>query len=299
MKKLFTALLAMAMVLSLTACGGKKGNDAPNSSSSGANSSSSVSGSADEKESGDGSTSSVIGADSSAQEQPDASEKEEPKGETPATKPAEEPAAKPEKPADEPVSKPADKPVSKPTAKPAEDTKQPVQQPDSSEKTETEQPAASSGDPLSVLNTVWGTYSEDEKFPAAGGDYEHAVDGAPGSFDVSNGDSLASQLTFPAGDAGLIDSAAALTHMMNSNTFTCGAFHVASKDNVSQLAQDLHSEFQGKQWMCGFPDKLVVASMGQYVVSVYGDEELVNTFRDKLKGSYPSVTVLYDENLDA
>ena len=291
MKKLFTALLAMAMVLSLTACGGKKGTDAPNSSSSGANSSSSVSGSADEKENGDGSTSSVIGADSSAQEQPDASEKEEPKGETPAAKPAEEPAAKPEKPADKPVSKPADKPVSKPAVKPAEDTKQPVQQPDSSEKTETEQPAASSGDPLSVLNTVWGTYSEDEKFPAAGGDYEHAVDGAPGS--------LASQLTFPAGDAGLIDSAAALTHMMNSNTFTCGAFHVASKDNVSQLAQDLRSEFQGKQWMCGFPDKLVVASMGQYVVSVYGDEELVNTFRDKLKGSYPSVTVLYDENLDA
>ena len=291
MKKLFIALLAMAMVLSLTACGGKKGNDAPNSSSSGANSSSSVSGSADEKESGDGSTSSATGADSSAQEQPDASEKEEPKGETPASKPAKEPAAKPEK--------PADKPVSKPAAKPAEDTKQPVQQPDSSEKTETEQPAASSGDPLSVLNTVWGTYSEDEKFPAAGGDYEHAVDGAPGSFDVSNGDSLASQLTFPAGDAGLIDSAAALTHMMNSNTFTCGAFHVASKDNVSQLAQDLRSEFQGKQWMCGFPDKLVVASMGQYVVSVYGDEELVNTFRDKLKGSYPSVTVLYDENLDA
>ena len=291
MKKLFTALLAMAMVLSLTACGGKKGTDAPNSSSSGANNSSSVSGSADEKESGDGSTSSATGADSSAQEQPDDSEKEGPKEETPAAKPAEAPAAKPEKPADEPVSKPA--------AKPAEDTKQPVQQPDSSEKTETEQPTASSGDPLSILNTVWGTYSEDEKFPAAGGDYEHAVDGAPGSFDVSDGDSLAYQLTFPAGDAGLIDSAAALTHMMNSNTFTCGAFHVASKDNVSQLAQDLRSEFQGKHWMCGFPDKLVVASMGQYVVSVYGDEELVNTFRDKLKGSYPSVTVLYDENLDA
>ena len=291
MKKLFTALLAMAMVLSLTACGGKKGTDAPNSSSSGANSSSSVSGSDDEKENGDGSTSSAIGAGSSAQEQPDASEKEESKDETPASKPAEEPAAKPEKPADEPVSKPA--------VKPAEDTKQPVQQPASSEKTETEQPAASSGDPLSILNTVWGTYSEDEKFPAAGGDYEHAVDGAPGSFDVSDGDSLAYQLTFPAGDAGLIDSAAALTHMMNSNTFTCGAFHVASKDNVSQLAQDLRSEFQGKHWMCGFPDKLVVASMGQYVVSVYGDEELVNTVRDKLKGSYPSVTVLYDENLDA
>lgn len=94
---------------------------------------------------------------------------------------------------------------------------------------------------------------------------------------------------------GLIDSAASLTHMMNSNTFTCGAFHAASKDNVSQLAQDLRSEFQAKHWMCGFPDKIVVATMGQYVVSVYGNEDLVNTFRDKLLSSYSSMTVVYDE----
>ena len=154
---------------------------------------------------------------------------------------------------------------------------------------------------LELLETVWNSYSEDEKFPAAGGDYseENMRDGAPGNFSMDDADLLDSSLGFPAAEAGKIDGAASLVHMMNLNTVTCGAFHVASKDNVSQLAQDLRSEFQGKHWMCGFPDKLVVASMGQYVVSVYGDEELVNTFRDKLKGSYPSVTVLYDENLDA
>lgn len=294
MKKLFTALLAMAMLLSLAACG-SKGQDTPGSASSGAGNSSSVSSSAGEKESGgDGSTSSASGADSSAQEQPDTSvkeePKEEPKEETPVvTKPVEKPAAKPET------------PVSKPAAKPAEDAKQPAQQPSSSEKTEPEQPsqpeqpAVSSGDPLSILNTVWGTYSEDEKFPCAGGDYDHIVDSAPGSFDVSSSDNLTYQLTFPSGDVGLIDSAASLTHMMNSNTFTCGAFHAASKDNVSQLAQDLRSEFQAKHWMCGFPDKIVVATMGQYVVSVYGNEDLVNTFRDKLLSSYSSMTVVYDE----
>ena len=29
-------------------------------------------------------------------------------------------------------------------------------------------------DALTILNTVWASYSEDEKFPAAGGDYSEA-----------------------------------------------------------------------------------------------------------------------------
>ena len=37
-------------------------------------------------------------------------------------------------------------------------------------------------DALTILNTVWASYSEDEKFPAAGGDYseENMTDGKPG-----------------------------------------------------------------------------------------------------------------------
>ena len=37
------------------------------------------------------------------------------------------------------------------------------------------------------------------------------------------------------------------------------------------------------QWMCGFPDKLVVASLdGNLIVACFGAEDLVDTFRDKL-----------------
>lgn len=36
-------------------------------------------------------------------------------------------------------------------------------------------------DALTLLNTVWASYTDDEKFPAAGGDYDEAnmTDGAP------------------------------------------------------------------------------------------------------------------------
>lgn len=95
------------------------------------------------------------------------------------------------------------------------------------------------------------------------------------------------------------DKPAALVHMMNLNTFTCGAFHVADANNVARLADDLRTTIQAKRWMCGFPDKLVIVTVGQSVFSVYGNEELVNTFRDKLLASYPTAAAVYDEAINA
>ena len=127
-------------------------------------------------------------------------------------------------------------------------------------------------DATALLTAVWDAHSDDEKFPAAGGDYENPVE-----------------------DAAKIDGAASLSHMMNANTFTCGAFHVTSKDDVETVASDLRDAIQSKQWMCGFPDKLVIFTYDQYVVSLYGDEELVNTFRDKFTATYSDSTIAYDE----
>lgn len=94
-------------------------------------------------------------------------------------------------------------------------------------------------DALTLLNTVWATYSEEEKFPVSGGDYDHPVDDAPGAFDISNADNM--------------------------------------------------------DYMLGFPDKVVILTMGQFVVSVYGAEDLVDTFRDKLQNCFSSAAVVYDE----
>ena len=150
-------------------------------------------------------------------------------------------------------------------------------------------------DALTLLNTVWDSYTDDEKFPAAGGDYEHSVDGAPGAFDISDTDNLTYLLSVPAEDADKLDDAASLMHMMNANTFTCGALRAANADEVEGLAQDMRDAIQYKQWMCGFPDKLVVFTYDRYVVALYGNEDLVNTFRDKLAAAYGDAVVAYDE----
>ena len=69
----------------------------------------------------------------------------------------------------------------------------------------------------------------------------------------------------------------------------------AKAEDADTLAQTLRDSIQGKQWMCGFPDKLVVAKVGGYVVSFYGDQDLVNTFRDKLSAAWAGTEIVFDE----
>ena len=279
MKRTLSLILILTMLLSLAACGSK--DAAPTDDDN-----------APSQEQGGGEEQS--GGTTGTPDEPEQPEQTLPTEQEPAdSKPKQEPAGEPEKePAKQPEPKPAEKPAEGTSAEP------PVEMPKPETPAE-DKPAAAVDDALTILNAIWNTYSDEEKFPAAGGDSEHAVDGAPGSFDASNADSLSYLLTFPADDASLIDSAASLVHMMNLNTFTCGAFHVADANNVARLADDLRTTIQAKRWMCGFPDKLVIVTVGQSVFSVYGNEELVNTFRDKLLTSYSAAAAVYDEAINA
>ena len=285
MKRTLSLILILTMLLSLAACGSK--DAAP---PDGGNAPSQEQGGGEEQSGG------TLGTP----DEPEQPEQTLPTEQEPADSKPEQTQPAEQEPAKEPEKQPEQKPEPKPAEKPAEGTS--AEPPTETPKPETpaeDKPAAAVDDALTILNAIWNTYSDEEKFPAAGGDSEHAVDGAPGSFDVSNADSLSYLLTFPADDASLIDSAASLVHMMNLNTFTCGAFHVADANNVARLADDLRTTIQAKRWMCGFPDKLVIVTVGQSVFSVYGNEELVNTFRDKLLASYPTAAAVYDEAINA
>ena len=150
---------------------------------------------------------------------------------------------------------------------------------------------------LELLNAVWANYSDDDKFPAAGGDYDEAnmTEDAPGNFSVADGDALDYSLGYPAADADKLADAASLTHMMNANTFPAGAYHLNDKSDMDTVVSDLKDNIMNRQWMCGFPDKLVVLTYDQYVVSLYGAEDLVDTFRDKITAVYGDASVAYDE----
>ena len=152
-------------------------------------------------------------------------------------------------------------------------------------------------DALTILDTVWASYSEDEKFPAAGGDYseENMTDGKPGKVSLEKPSEIEYLLTLPASVIEEADDAASLFHMMNGNTFTCGALHLQDAGKLDEAAKEIKDYIMAKHWMCGFPDKLVVVSIDSYLISCFGAEDLVNTFRDKLQAAYAGAVVITDE----
>lgn len=150
---------------------------------------------------------------------------------------------------------------------------------------------------LELLTQVWDGLSDDGKFPAIGGDLseEHVTDGAPGVFSVDDADALDATLGFPASSAGKIDDAASLMHMMNANTFTCGAFRAVDAGDVAALSAAIKDNIMQRQWMCGFPEKLVIMTVDNYVVSCLGAGDLVDGFKTQLTAVYPAAEVYCDE----
>ena len=147
---------------------------------------------------------------------------------------------------------------------------------------------------LEILEKIWSKYSTDEKFPATGGYGKYIKDGNPGKIDVGDAETLDFELGFPKAQASEIDSAASLMHMLNQNNFSCGVYHVKSSGNAETLAGKIKDNILARQWLCGFPEKLVILTVGDYIVSVFGAAELTNTFTEKLSAEYGSAKQLFD-----
>ena len=154
-------------------------------------------------------------------------------------------------------------------------------------------------DPIEFLGKVWDSYSDDDKFPAAGGLGDgNIVDSAPGKMEL-DGETLNWKFSFPTDSVDKLDAVASLTHMLNENTFSSAAFHLKDAADAEAIAQALRDGIQARRWMCGFPDKLIVVTVDSTVVAAFGLEDLINTFRDKLVSVYPDASINFDEPIQA
>ena len=151
---------------------------------------------------------------------------------------------------------------------------------------------------VSVLNAIWATYEDANKFAAAGGDSQNMVMDEPGAFDVTNTEELDATLGFPTEYADKIDDSASLMHMMNANTFTAGAYHVTNADDITAVCDALKESIMNRQWMCGFPETLIIVTVDDnYVISAFGNGQIIETFKNKISGVYSNATVVYEESL--
>ncbi len=152
--------------------------------------------------------------------------------------------------------------------------------------------------PVDILNTVWESYEEENKFFAMGGDWETMVDNGPGAVNVSTPDFLTSSLVCGGDATAMVDAAASLIHGMNANTFTAAAYHLADASNKDAFAAAMKDNLNNNQWMCGFPEKMLIASLtDEYVVVAFGAADLVDTFSEKLAAAYDVTAIIFDEAL--
>ena len=142
-----------------------------------------------------------------------------------------------------------------------------------------------------ALETAWNALGENDRPFAMGGGYETMTDNAPGSVPTTDEAYLTNILLVPTAELSKVSAAASIMHAMNTNTFTAGAFNLVDGADYGAFATALRDAIQGNRWMCGFPEKMHIANVGNCLVVAYGNGELVDNFCGKLENA----TILYDE----
>lgn len=152
-------------------------------------------------------------------------------------------------------------------------------------------------DSLELLTKVWDTYGDQEKFSAVGGDFNpdtQTMD-APGSFSLEDAQVLDNTLAFPAANVDQLENAASLIHMLNANTFTCGAYQVKEGADLQALTTAIQENIAGRQWICGAPQQYYIATVDNFIIAAFGHDELMDVFKDKVAAVYPDIQVAFDQ----
>ena len=164
-------------------------------------------------------------------------------------------------------------------------------------------------DATEILTKAWEEYnksaSEDLKFPVGGGNIENfeliVMDNA-GKCDISlegAKDALSTSFCISADAIDMTDDVANMMNMMMANNFSAAAYHIADKANVEKVVNDIKDKTMNNQWMCGFPEKLIIVTVNDdYVVSAFGNGQVIEAFKTAITTVYGKAAVVsVEENL--
>ena len=132
---------------------------------------------------------------------------------------------------------------------------------------------------LEMLQIIFEKYNaaqatDDTKLWVCGGNvnnFETTNPEGPAAFVALDNEDYNQNLGFPAADAGKIVSAASMFNMMNANTFNCFTIQLTEDTDVDATINTLKDNILARQWICGSPEKLVIAKApGNYIIAVWG-----------------------------
>ena len=157
--------------------------------------------------------------------------------------------------------------------------------------------APSYADAVEVLTTIFAAYAEENVFPVAGGDEAHMdfENPAPGKYDYTLTDELSVVAQFPVSQSANIEDAATAMHMMNANTFTAGAYHFVDAADKDASVETIKSNILARQWMCGFPETLIIVDLGgNTLLTAFGNGQVVDAFKTTTLSTFEGATVVVE-----
>ena len=151
---------------------------------------------------------------------------------------------------------------------------------------------------LEILQNIWAAYGENDKFAVMGGNPEAMNMEGPGVWDPAYAEGMTYSLLIPAEQMDNVAEAASMIHMMNANTFTCGVVQLAEGADAKAFAGVMREAVQNNRWMCGFPEKLIIAVIGgEYVLTAFGVNDTMNPFEGNLASTYADAEIVYNETI--
>ena len=149
-----------------------------------------------------------------------------------------------------------------------------------------------------ILQKIWDLYPEEERFAAYGGAVEQSVADGPGDLDLSMTEELVTRYMLPQEQLQGLQEGASLVHLMNNNIFTAAVFRV--KEDAQNFAKAWRSSIQATRWICGQPDKLILAQPESgYLLMAFGSQDAMTAIKAKLTEAYPGANILYEEAIVA
>ena len=170
----------------------------------------------------------------------------------------------------------------------------------STESAESEVAKVEIADANEILTKAWDEYkasaSEDIQFPIGGGFGDTMVMDAPAKVDMTAEgakDTMIYSFCIPAEAVDMTDDVASMMNMMMANNFSSAAYHVTDAANVETVVASIKDATLNNQWMCGFPEKLIIVTVGdEYVVSAFGNGMVIDAFETAITTVYGDAAVV-------
>ena len=147
-----------------------------------------------------------------------------------------------------------------------------------------------------LMDSYNATAAEEAKLYVCGGNinnFDTTNPEGPAAFVALEDADFDTNLGYPTADVAKQDDTASMFNMMNVNVFNCYAVHFTNSADVDAMADTIKENILNRQWICGSPEKLVIAKMpGDYLVVVWGAVEFggivdpfTASFADSVEGS--------------